>query len=238
MLKFFGISNGLSKSNHTSAYFEYKNNLVLIDCSMDACRLLYNFNIEKYDNIYVVVTHTHSDHIGGIGMFAAYLGWNKDKKLNIIMPTSLMVEQFNRYMLDIEGAHPDHFNIGTASDFNLDCIDKCILTSHTKLLDQKCFGWAFKIDNTCIVYTGDTNTLSPFIEYIDSIMSIYKNIYLYTEISTHNSGAHLYVDDNLYTLVDLSEKGIHVFLMHIDDLNTISYKIGGTKLRIAPIFYA
>ena len=48
MLKFFGISNGLSKSNHTSAYFEYKNNLVLIDCSMDACRLLYNFDIE-YD---------------------------------------------------------------------------------------------------------------------------------------------------------------------------------------------
>ena len=76
MLQFFGIANGLSKEKSTSAFFEYRGNLIIIDCSIDTCRELLDFDLSKYDKIYVIVTHTHSDHVGGIGMLAAYLGWN------------------------------------------------------------------------------------------------------------------------------------------------------------------
>ena len=40
MLQFFGIANGLSKEKSTSAFFEYRGNLIIIDCSIDTCREL------------------------------------------------------------------------------------------------------------------------------------------------------------------------------------------------------
>ena len=236
MLQFFGIANGLSKEKSNSAFFEYRGNLILLDCSIDTCRELLDFDLSKYKNIYVLVTHTHSDHVGGIGMLAAYLGWWLNRTLCIVMPTEKMVDSFRRYLIEIEGANPAHFKIGVKSDFyNLPDIES-IKTSHTHLLEGKCFGWVIKIENKYIVYTGDTNTLSPFTPYISEALLQHFDVYLYTEISTMDSGAHLYIDKVYKTLVGLSNKGVKIFLMHIDNVGEIKRKIKGSKISIAPLY--
>lgn len=238
MLKFFGISNGMSKESSNSAFFEYNDNLIIIDCSIDTTRKLFDFDLNKYKDIFVVVTHTHSDHVGGIGMLAAYLGYNKNRKLNIVMPTSEMVDLFNDYLLNIEGTDSSHYKIGVFSDFEGLPVMTPIPTSHTKLLDNKCFGWTFEIENNYIVYTGDTNTLEPFISYIRLAMLQGYNVYLYTEINSVDTGAHLYIDKNITTLLGLVSKGVKVFLMHINDIDKIKGKIKGTNIRIAPLYIA
>lgn len=236
MLKFFGISNGLSKRHSTSAFFVYKNNLIIIDCSMDTCRELMDFNLDKYKDIYVIVTHTHSDHVGGIGMLAAYLGWNKQKYLNIIMPNKNMVDLFNYYLVEIEGSHPSHYKIGVASDFKLDFEIEPIETSHTYLLNGKCFGWNIKVNDNYIIYTGDTNTIEPFVSYIRLALLQNQNVYLYTDISSVNNGAHLFIDDNISKLINISKKGVKVFLMHINDMEEIKRKIRGSNIKIAHLY--
>ena len=236
MLQFFGIANGLSKEKSTSAFFEYNNNLILIDCSMDTCREMLDFDVNKYDNIYVVVTHTHSDHTGGIGMLAAYLGWNLGRTLNIIMPSNLMVNQFNEYLINIEGANPAHYKIGLACDFcNIPDMEP-IKTSHTNLLAGKCYGWVIKIGSKCIVYTGDTNTLNPFMIYIREAMLENLEIYLYSEINSVDNSAHLFIDTNLRTLNSLSNKGVKIYLMHIDNVARIKEKIKGSNIKIAHLY--
>lgn len=236
MLQFFGIANGLSKEKSTSAFFEYKNNLILIDCSIDTCREILDFDISKYENIYVIVTHTHSDHVGGIGMLAAYLGWNFGRTLNIIMPTDKMADDFNTYLINIEGANPAHYKIGVACEF-CDIPDiEPIKTSHTYLLEDKCYGWKIKFDNKCIIYTGDTNTLNPFMIYIREAMLENFDVYLYSEINSVNNGAHLFIDNNLKTLNSLSKKGVKVYLMHIDNIDKIKEKIKGSNIKIAHLY--
>lgn len=236
MLKFFGISNGMSKESSNSAFFEYRDNLIIIDCSMDTTRKLFDFDLDKYTDIFVVVTHTHSDHVGGIGMLAAYLGYNKNRKLNIVMPTSEMVDLFNDYLLNIDGADSSHYRIGVSSDFEGLPVITPIPTSHTKLLDNKCFGWTFEIGNNYIVYTGDTNTLDPFIGHIRLAKLQGYTVYLYTEVSSADNGAHLYIDKNLDTLKSLNKKGVKVFVMHINDIDKIKEKIYGSNIRIAPLY--
>ena len=238
MLKFFGISNGMSRESSTSAFFEYKGNLIIIDCSIDTTRKLFDIDLEKYRDIFVVVTHTHSDHIGGIGMLVAYLGYNKGMKLNIIMPTQEMVNLFNDYLINIEGADKSHYRIGVVEDFDGIPEMEAIETSHSELLCGKCFGWTFMVENNYIVYTGDTNTLVPFIEYIRLAKLKGFNVYLYTEINTKDNGCHLYIDKNLDILRGLYRKGVKVFVMHVDDIDKIKEKIRGSGIIIAPLYIA
>ena len=105
-------------------------------------------------------------------------------------------------------------------------------------------GSAFADDNTCAyfidnnvladncltVYTGDTKTPDPFMVFLKN--SDTKLKFLYTEISVYKSDVHLFIDDNLNTLIDLQRQGIDVYLMHLDNEVIIREKIKDTDLRI------
>ena len=67
MLKFLGRGSAFT-DEHNSAYFVENDELILIDCPMSAFQRLNDKNLALYDHIYVLVTHTHGDHVGGIGM--------------------------------------------------------------------------------------------------------------------------------------------------------------------------
>ena len=73
--------------SNNSAYFIDNNELFLIDCGETVFQSLINTGIlEDKNNINVMITHTHSDHIGSLGSLALYAYYNLNKPLNIIMP--------------------------------------------------------------------------------------------------------------------------------------------------------
>lgn len=232
MLQFFGRANGLSKEHSNSAFFEHNNDLVLVDCSMDTCRSMFQMNVDKYENIYVLITHTHSDHVGGIGMLSFYLWYHHKKKLNIVVPEELEYSiQF--FMNSIEGVNIGIYHIMIVDEFakqNKDLNIEAVKTEHTPELVNKCFGYVFTIAGHRIVYTGDTNTLRPFEKYLTN------GAILYTEISTFNSGVHLYLKTILPFLKLLTYNGIAVYLMHIDDIDTVERKISGTDIKIVSLW--
>lgn len=67
MLKFFGRGSAFA-DEHNSAFFIYGNDLILIDCPATSFQKVKKMEkLSKFDNIFILVTHTHGDHSGGVG---------------------------------------------------------------------------------------------------------------------------------------------------------------------------
>ncbi|MBQ3947253.1 MAG: MBL fold metallo-hydrolase, partial [Ruminococcus sp.] len=66
LLLFLGRGSAFADENN-SAFFVEDNDLVLIDCPATSYHKVKKMNLEQYDNIYILITHTHGDHSGGVG---------------------------------------------------------------------------------------------------------------------------------------------------------------------------
>ncbi len=101
---------------------------------------------------------------------------------------------------------------------------KFIHTNHVaKVMD--CYGFSAQINGAHIVYTGDTKSLDHFIPYL------HEGSILFTDASIVG-GAHLKLEDNLPLLIKLSNEGINVYLMHLDNEAEIRKIIKGTAIHI------
>ena len=71
--------------------------------------------------------------------------------------------------LDITGTPANSYDL-------LDCLPNLefIKTEHTPLLDA--YGFKFSLNDKNIVYTGDTNTLVPFIPYMNTCNELYIDV--------------------------------------------------------------
>ena len=61
-----------------------------------------------------------------------------------------------------------------------------IKTEHVKTLD--CYGFKANINGKNIIYTGDTNTLAPFLPHLDNINELYIDV-------SRNGNIHIKFND-------------------------------------------
>ena len=66
------------------------------------------------------------------------------------------------------------------------------------------------INDKKIVYTGDTNTLKPFLPYLDNTDEFYIDV-------SKGGEVHIKLEDVLEDLRNIKNNGTNVYLMHIDD---------------------
>lgn len=63
--------------------------MILIDCGETIARKIIKENIlEGIDELYNLISHTHSDHIGSLGTLLFYSTYNKGIKNNIVLPNN------------------------------------------------------------------------------------------------------------------------------------------------------
>ena len=232
MLKFLGRGSAFFSENN-SAFFTDKEDLILIDCPMSSFHRLRKIGkslTEPYElkRIFVLVTHTHSDHIGGIAMLIHYAYYMWHIPVIVAAPSDEVAENMRYFLEVLDGCDPDGYTIVRAKP-ELKWVADVIPTKHSDALAGRCFGYHIRENGEDIVYTGDTNTLEPFIGYIQ------KGTQFYTDISVHKSPVHLFYGDACETLTDLVQKGAQVFLMHLDDEEHISELIKDTPLQIAQL---
>ena len=222
-LQFLGRGAGFA-NEHTSAYFVAdKRDLFLLDCPSSTFVKVKNFDLSAYENFYVLITHTHGDHVGGLGLWAQYCFFVLHKKLNILAPSEEVRKDIET-VLTIEGNETSWYNllvIDTDVSYSNNLYIEPILTKHSPQLDGKCFGYYIEncicdesdsCDDHFFIYTGDTSTLEPFEQYFRYCHEIY------VDVSVYYGQIHLKLEDALPKLIELA-KHIKVYLMHLDDVD-------------------
>ena len=214
MLKFLGRGSGFSTSDN-SAYIEYDDSLILIDCGNTVFNVLRErVDLSKYDSIYIIITHLHPDHAGSLGQLIMYLGYVLSKKPIIVSECEKMQDYLN-----IIGVDRSLYNLNSRAISGL----KFIKTQHTSLIDA--YGFVFEYKGKKIVYTGDTSTLNPFRKDIKEANELYVDV-------SKKGIVHIQIDDVFQELIQIQDKGTKVYLMHLDDEEYIA-KVTQGKLEFA-----
>ena len=233
LLSFFGRDTGFGEK-HTNAFFINQDELVIIDCSMTSFEQLKSLTTSiqnEISKISILVTHTHSDHIGGIGMYISFAHYVTKKPVTVITATESQSQAVFTY-LQIEGVHPNvcEFEIQSYKVGLREWLIRPIQTQHDLNVLSGCFGYQLNIYNRNVIYTGDTTTLEPFKPYITD------GTFLYTEASSTKSPVHLLLSNIKEYLRQCTEHNINVFLMHLNNESEIRQEIAGTNIRIAPLY--
>lgn len=231
LLLFLGRGSAFA-DQHNSAFFVEDNELVLIDCPATSYQKVKKMNWEQYDNIYILITHTHGDHSGGVGTMLQYVWFASymKKKVTIVAPSEEVKEDLLLLLMRIEGCEQDWFDIITADELNKKWFIAAVPTTHVKPLEGRCFGYHLNIHGNNVVYTGDTATLEPF----KSLLK--RGSFLYTEAAYYKSAVHMYLKDMLAEYISFAESGVHVYLMHLDVEEEIKKMTADTPLKLAQLY--
>ena len=81
-----------------------------------------------------------------------------------------------------------------------------------------------------MVYTGDTNTLGPYMEYLE------KDTLFYSEIALHDSGVHISFEEFEKRSDEIKGRGAKVFLMHLDDEQAAGEEAEKLGVQLAPLY--
>lgn len=194
-LTFLGRDSGFGEKNN-SAYVETNGELILIDCGFTVFEEVKNkFDLSKYKDIKIIITHLHNDHAGSLSQVILYAYFVKNIKVTVISKC----ERIQEY-LDITGTPRESYELKQDIEF--------IKTEHTKYLDA--YGFKIEINGKNLIYTGDTNTIKPFLPYIKDCDELYIDVSKF-------GGAHIKIDDVLQELERIKANGVEIYLMHIDD---------------------
>ena len=230
MLRFLGRGSAFNTDNNC-AFFAHGGRLFLLDCPMSAFHKMRIAGAEKLaggrpENITVLITHTHSDHIGGLGMLVhfSYFIWHIPV---VVIAANDDIRQDISYVLErLDGCDSSAYTIISPEDTGF----TPVAVNHALPFEGRCFGWSFDIDGQRVVFTGDTSSLEPFMPYLTD------GAYLYTEASAYDSPVHLHIDKLRALMPELKSRNVKVFIMHLDDEETLcsaAEKIGAVP---APLY--
>lgn len=204
---------------NTSAYFIYDKNLFLIDCGESVFKKVYEKDLfSEIDNLYVFITHTHSDHIGSLSSLILYCSHKFDIKTKIVIPKENKYLDSIKNILDSMGV--DKSNYEFINDLDLDnkydVFDNIRYVETTHCDDITSYSIIFEKDNRVIYYSGDTNELDT----VKSIIHGDKNIdKIYIETCSERLDSHIYYED----LLEVIPKNLRdrVYCMHLDTMDIV-----------------
>lgn len=195
-LQFLGRGAGFNpKEGNNSAYFIENNQLFLIDCGENIFEKLVNNNLlEDIDSINLMITHTHSDHIGSLGTLAMYSYYILRKPLNII------IKRYAKHLPSIEkilegfGCTSAMYNYVDEEKYdnrfeNFQSV-RYMETSHCDEIN--CYGLLFATSNGLVYYSGDTREIETVKFLISSGQNIDK-LYIDTTTANFPGNVHLYI---------------------------------------------
>lgn len=209
------------KEGNNSAYFVENNQLFLIDCGESIFEKLIEFNlIGNGKTINLMITHTHSDHIGSLGSLVMYSFYILHIPLNIILPENAKHLHNIKQILCSFGCTESMYNFINEKEFDgkYKTFQKIryVETNHCDELD--CYGLLFTTQNGIIYYSGDTNDINTIKALISSGKTIDK---LYIDTTTANFPDNVHLHIGILHEIIPNELKNHVYCMHFNNDNCI-----------------
>lgn len=222
MLKFIGTGSAFNTDMiNNSAFIKEETTLFIIDSGETAFARMKNLKLfDDIENVYIAITHTHSDHIGSLGSLVAYL--------NIfcnIVPTFVITNEDSaevqentiREYLRINGIEEDEydFSYGDMMEDVLTGLKKVEMVeiNHSKKLTSYAIELHFQ-DKT-IYYTGDHNDK----EYISEIASKLKpQDIVYTDCTNKDYENRPHITINELAEIFSENQREQVYCMHLENM--------------------
>lgn len=207
-LSFIGIGGAYAlELGGNSAYLKDDNTLLLIDCCEDATKKLKERSaFENIKNIVIAITHTHADHVAGIGTFIWYCNFLLNIKPKIVINSKTFKEHLNS-LLKLLGVEERFYEFINQEEVIVDnCKIEMVPTTHTPILE--CFGVMFADNYGKYYYSGDTNDF----ENIKNLVNHNEVNKVYCETSWESYNAH--IDYKLLKTI----KSNKLVLMHFEDI--------------------
>jgi len=217
MLKFIGSGSCFNVTlGNNSAYIKEDDNLLLIDCGGDVFSKIVKKNILKdVNDITVLITHLHSDHIGSLADLIFYCYYKKNVKVSIAHPDDRIVK-----LLYIMGVVNDYYWFEKFSRdpccyrlFLRDCFITPYNVDHDKNLSSS-YGYEIRFKERSFYYSGDAKEIpKEILKELNNnkIDKIYQDV---TSLD-YDGNVHLSFRE-LCELIDPKFRN-KVYCMHLDD---------------------
>ncbi len=204
------------KEGNTAAYFEDDNNFYLIDCGEDvAGKLVEQGKLNQDKNYYLLVTHTHSDHIGSLGTLQQYLYWVNHKKLNIVVSEEMAYQKELKDIIRGFGLVEDTYNIVDIKELDNKSplfLDMHYVPSNHGDTPLKSCSIVINTREGSVLYTGDIADADVIEKFIKDSDKIDK---MYVDTSYTKSPVHLSIHELKEVIPsNLADK---VYCMHINN---------------------
>lgn len=206
-LNFIGIGGAFNtKLGSNAAYIKEDDKILFIDFGLDTFEKVVKHKlIENVNEVYVLITHLHGDHVGGLPTFIqyCYIGYNKVVK--IINNSSTFTQELLK-LLNITAVKDTNYEIIDINSLSFSFKINLRLTIHTPLLE--CYSVIFtnkKEEKT--LYTSD----SKDIDYLKKAIEDNSFIKIYTEVGEY---AEVHTDYNELKKLDKTK----LILMHIESM--------------------
>ena len=190
-INFFGIGGAFNyKLGNNCAYIKQDDKLLLIDVGLDTFDKILEHNIlTNIKDIYVIITHLHGDHVGGLPTFIQYVALAMKKQVKIVINSDTFTKKLTA-LLDITGVAKNFYLFVEKNELPFSFNVELKITTHTPLLE--CYSIIFSDENGKTLYTSDSNDLEYVKEKIND--EEFKKIYL--EVG-ENSSVHLDINELL-----------------------------------------
>ena len=215
-LNFIGSGSALNTSlGNTSAFIKAGKTILVLDCGSTTFSRIQSLKLfESINDIFVLITHRHPDHIASLGDIIFYANYILNAKITVITPDAENVCTLLRYM----GVKRELYTIiHPKKEFKLknsdiDLTVSCIPVEHVK--DMECFGYVIYYNGSKIYYSGDARGIPT------EIFQRFKQgelDYIYQDVCSYNNAEspHMYIND-LMELISEKDRN-RVFCMHYDE---------------------
>ena len=177
--------------NCTSFFFIKHNTCYLFECSFDTFKFIkMNKQIFSKCNRFVIsISHSHEDHIGGLGSFLLYLQFVlkvTEDKIFIVCPSAKEVKDYISIVVGEDSYKSIKY---TRKLVNNDVEITAIDTTHCPM---SCCGFLVSDKDSSFFYTGDTNILN---QDIAKLYNEHKLDLLIGEVTLYESPVHLQFDE-------------------------------------------
>ena len=162
MLNFTGIGSAFNTEIcNTSAFVKKDNSLLLIDCGGTVFHRLQELNLfDGLENLYIIITHTHPDHVGSLGEVIFYSYYILKHRPTIYFPKKELMEVF----LTSIGVSSEMYKLNSferieekdiaLGEFEIEFLS----VSHVDTIPA--YGFIMKLQEQIFYYSGDANQIS------------------------------------------------------------------------------